>query len=495
MTQYILAIDQGTTNTRAVIFSTSQGILCQHQIELKQSFPQPGWVEQDAEEIWADTLNVCRKVLVHCNLHISKIAALGISNQRETTVLWERDTGKPIYNAIVWHDRRTAAYCKQLRDNGHEQEIQQKTGLLLDPYFSATKVKWLFDTIPGLRKRAEKGEIAFGTIDSYLLFRLSGGKQHATDATNASRTLLFNIQTQTWDKDLLAIFNIPSQILPEVLDSDAIFAKTDPDLFGAQVPISGILGDQQAALLGQACIKPGMIKGTYGTGCFLLMHVGEKDIRSSHRMLTTVASRFQGKVSYAIEGSSFAAGAAVQWLKDALHVIKSAKETEHIAAHLPNTNGVYLVPAFSGLGAPYWDPMARGAILGLTRDTGIVHIVRAALESICYQTKDLLTCIEADSNICASDLRVDGGMVVNNWLMQFLANILGIEISRPYTIESSALGAVYAAALGVGIYQSVSDISSQWQREKVFEPQISRTQAQELYAGWQQAIQRIASNT
>ncbi|MDF2868111.1 MAG: glycerol kinase [Gammaproteobacteria bacterium] len=493
MADYILAIDQGTTSTRAIIFSTKRGVLNQQQIELKQHFPEPGWVEHDAEEIWSATLNACRNVLVSCKMHIGEIAALGISNQRETTVLWDKNTGKPVYNAIVWHDRRTANLCKQLAAEGLEQEIQAKTGLLLDPYFSASKIKWLLDTIPGLRQKAEAGEIAFGTIDSYLLYRLSGGKCHATDATNASRTLLFNLHTQDWDPDLLKLFDIPAQILPQVLDSNATFAKTDIDLLGAEIPITGIMGDQQAALLGQACLKPGMIKGTYGTGCFLLMHTGDKFIHSQHRMLTTVAARLSGKVSYAIEGSTFAAGATVQWLRDALHLIKTAKETEQIAAHLPHTSGVYLVPAFAGLGAPYWDPMARGAILGLTRDTGIAHIVRAALESICYQTKDLLTCIEIDSGINAVEIRVDGGMVANNWLMQFLANILGITIIRPKIIESSVLGVAYLAALGAGIYSSVDEIAKQWQSEQNFTSQIDMEQAIDLYAGWKQAVKRICN--
>jgi len=494
MADYILAIDQGTTSTRAVIFSTEAGIIGQQQIELKQYFPEPGWVEHDAEEIWSATLNACIKVLASCKLPINRISAIGIANQRETTVLWEKNTGKPIYKAIVWHDRRTANLCKQFAEDGLEQEIQTKTGLLLDPYFSASKLKWLLDTIPGLRQRAEAGEIAFGTIDSYLLYRLSGGKCHATDATNASRTLLFNLQSQTWDEDLLKLFTIPRHILPEVLDSNAKFATTDPNLLGAALPITGIMGDQQAALLGQACLKPGMIKGTYGTGCFLLMNTGDKRIHSQHRMLTTVASRLNGRVSYAIEGSTFAAGATVQWLRDALHLIKTAKETEQIAAHLPHTSGVYLVPAFAGLGAPYWDPMARGAILGLTRDTGIAHIVRAALESICYQTKDLLSCIEIDSGVKAVELRVDGGMVVNKWLMQFLANILGITVIRPKAIESSVLGVAYLAALGAGIYTSIDEVTKQWQGEQNFTSQIGSAQAIELYAGWKQAVKRICNN-
>lgn len=495
MSHYILAIDQGTTSTRAIVFSTVRGILCQQSAELKQYFPKAGWVEHDAEEIWAATLNVCRAVLANCKMEIKQIAAIGISNQRETIVLWERNTGKPVYKAIVWHDRRTASLCKQLAAEGIESEIQAKTGLLLDPYFSATKIKWLLDTIPNLRKRAEAGELAFGTIDSYLLYRLSGGKRHATDATNASRTLLFNLKSQSWDADLLKLFNIPAQILPEVLDSNAVFANTEAALLGAEIPIAGIMGDQQAALFGQTCFEPGMIKGTYGTGCFLLANTGEQSFQSRHRMLTTVASRLNGKVNYALEGSTFAAGATVQWLRDALHLIKSAEETEKLAEHLPNTDGVYLVPAFAGLGAPYWDPMARGAILGLTRDTGIAHIVRAALESVCYQTKDLLTCIIADSEISVVNLRVDGGMVANNWLMQFLANILGVSITRPKVIESSVLGAAYLAALGMGIYTSTAEIAKYWEVEQIFTPQIEVEQAQQLYQGWQQAVKRVCSTT
>jgi len=493
MSEYILAIDQGTTSTRAIIFSPQNGVLCQQQMTLTQYFPEPGWVEHDAEEIWSAVLNVCRKALITCKIHISKIAAIGISNQRETTVLWDKATGLPVHKAIVWHDRRTSQFCEQLKNAGMESQIQAKTGLLLDPYFSATKIKWLLDTIPGLRARAEAGEIAFGTIDSYLLYRLSGGKRHATDATNASRTLLFNLHTQTWDNELLELFNIPAQILPEVLNSNALFSTTDKDLLGAELPISGMMGDQQAALLGQVCIKPGMLKATYGTGCFMLMHTGEQCIISQHRMLTTIAAKINAKVSYAIEGSTFSAGATVQWLRDALRIIKSAAETEKFAANLPSTQGVYFVPAFAGLGAPYWDPMARGAILGLTRDTGLAHIVRAALESIGYQTKDLLNCIEKDCNIQASQLRVDGGMVANKWLLQFLANILGVAIVRPKVIESSVLGAAYLAALGIGLYSSIDDLEKYWQQDQVFNSQISSEQANELYRGWQKAVSRISS--
>jgi glycerol kinase len=493
MANYILAIDQGTTSTRAIIFSPESGVLCQQQMELKQYFPEPGWVEHDPEEIWSTTLNVCRKVLVSCKMNINAITAIGISNQRETTVLWDKSTGKPLYRAIVWHDRRTATLCKQLNEEGVGREVQAKTGLFLDPYFSASKIKWLLDTLPGLRAKAEAGKIAFGTIDSYLLYRLSGGKCHATDATNAARTLLFNLHTQSWDDELLKLFDIPRQILPEVLDSNAIFTTTDPDLLGAELPITGVMGDQQAALLGQACFKSGMIKATYGTGSFLLMHTGEQCIQSQQRMLSTIAARLNGKVSYALEGSSFIGGAAVQWLRDGLHLIKTAKESEQLAAQLSHNSGVYLVPAFAGLGAPYWDPNARGAILGLTRDTGIAHIVRAALESICYQTKDLLTCIESDSGIIARELRVDGGMAANNWLMQFLANILGVKIIRPKTIESSVIGAAYLAALGVGAYTSLNDITKQWYSEQEFISQVKTEQVAELYAGWQAAVKKVCS--
>jgi glycerol kinase len=495
MTQYILAIDQGTTSTRAAIYLPGQlpgqGILAMRQLELTQYFPEPGWVEHDAEEIWQATLTVCRQVIADCKLSVNQIAAMGIANQRETVVMWERATGKPVARAIVWHDRRTADLCRRYLAEKIEPEVQAKTGLLLDPYFSATKIKWLLDTLPGIRKRAEAGELACGTIDSYLLFRLSAGKCHATDASNASRTLLFNLYSQTWDEDLLKLFHIPSCLLPDIQDSNANFTYTAKDIFGIEIPITGVIGDQQAALLGQACTEAGMLKATYGTGCFLLMHTGNKMVFSSHRMLTTVALRLNGQVSYALEGSSFAAGATVQWLRDALHIIKSSSETEQFAAGLPSTQGVYLVPAFAGLGAPYWDPLAKGAILGLTHNTGIAHIVRAALESIGYQTKDLLSCLELDAGIKIHQIRVDGGMTINTWLMQFLADIMGLPIVKPQFIESSVVGAALLAALGRGIYTNIEQIAAQWQAAQIFNAHMEQEQADNLYKGWQQAVKRV----
>jgi glycerol kinase len=488
---YLLAIDQGTTSTRAIVFDKAGGKLGVAQRELPQAYPEPGWVEHDPIRIWDDTLAVTREALVAAKLSARQIAALGITNQRETTVVWERATGKPIHPAIVWQDRRTADFCR--KHEARSAWLSEKTGLLLDPYFSATKIAWILDHVAGARARADMGELAFGTIDSWLLWQLSGGKVHATDATNASRTALFNIRSQQWDAELLEFFKVPPSLLPEVKDSAADFGNTDPQHFGVAIPVRGIAGDQQAATVGQACFEPGMIKSTYGTGCFMVLNTGGSFTLSKNRLLSTVAYRLNGQTTYAMEGSIFVAGAAVQWLRDAVHLIKGAGETEALAKSIPDTQGVYLVPAFTGLGAPYWDPQARAAILGLTRDSGIAHIVRAALESVCYQTRDLLVAMSADA--CApTELRVDGGMVVNDWLVQFLADILNTPVVRPQTVETTALGAAFLAGLASGVYGSLDEIAGLWQAERRFSPTLPAAQGDALYKGWTQAVNRITTH-
>lgn len=492
---HILAIDQGTTSSRAVIFSKIGVPVGQHQIEFKQYFPHEAWVEQNPEEIWQSVLNCCKKALEIASLSAHDIATLGISNQRETTLIWNRNTGVPIYPAIVWQDRRTTAYCQKLAsDHFFANEIRQKTGLLIDPYFSASKIAWILENVPGAQIQAEKGELAFGTIDTFLLWRLTEGQRHATDATNASRTLLFNIHTQTWDQALLDRFHIPKSLLPEVLDNNAHFGDTATVHFGSSIPITGMAGDQQAASFGQACFQPGMIKSTYGTGCFVLLNTGTQCVQSQHRLISTIAYRLNHQVTYALEGSIFAAGTTVQWLRDALHLIHQAQETERLAANTENTGGVYLVPAFTGLGAPYWDPEARGALLGLTRNTGIPQIVRAALEAVCYQTRDLISAFCDDYAHEITALRVDGGMVTNRWLLQFLADILNLNIECPRFTETSALGAAYIAGLGAGIYSSQEEISRLCCIEKRFTPRMDEKQRETLYAGWRHAIERIRSN-
>ncbi|AXQ27238.1 glycerol kinase [Solimonas sp. K1W22B-7] len=487
----LLAIDQGTTSTRAIVFDREGRKLGVSQVELPQSYPQPGWVEHDAQRIWQDTLACVRGALGNAKLAARDIAAIGITNQRETTVIWERASGKPIHPAIVWQDRRTSDFCKQHAERSNW--LADKTGLLLDPYFSATKIAWILDQVPGARARAEAGELAFGTIDSWLLWNLSGGQLHATDATNASRTALFNIRTQDWDEELLAFFKVPRPLLPEVRDSAADYGSTVPELFGGAIRIGGIAGDQQAATVGQACFSPGMIKSTYGTGCFMVLNTGGEFVRSRNRLLSTVAYRLDGKTTYALEGAIFVAGAAVQWLRDAMQLIRGAAETEALAKSIPDTQGVYLVPAFTGLGAPYWDPQARGAVLGLTRDSGIAHIVRAALESVCYQTRDLMQAMAQDS-IVPTELRVDGGMVVNDWLTQFLSDMLKIPVIRPQTVETTALGAAFLAGLQVGVYQSLDEISALWGVERRFTPGADAQNADRLYAGWLEAVQRVKSS-
>jgi len=490
---HLLAIDQGTTSTRAIVFDTTGLPVASHQLEFHQHFPADGWVEHDALEIWWTVESVCRKVMRKAGLKPSAIAAIGITNQRETTVLWDRATGAPLHHAIVWQDRRTASVCEQLKADGKEALIQEKTGLLLDPYFSATKLTWLLDNVPNARNRAVKGELAFGTIDTWLLWKLTGGKSHATDATNASRTLIFNIHTQQWDDELLALFNIPRSVLPEVKDSSADFGHTTADFIGAPVLVAGMAGDQQAALIGQACFAPGMVKSTYGTGCFMVMNTGATVVRSQNRLLSTVAYRLNGKPTYAIEGSIFVAGATIQWLRDGLKFIGQASETESIAERTGDARGVYLVPAFTGLGAPYWDPHARGAIMGLTRDTGIGEIVTAGLQSVCFQTRDLMEAMQRDGASSLNTLRIDGGMVVNNWVSQRLADILGVPVDRPQVTETTALGAVYLAGLHVGIFESLEKISLLWKCDRHFVPTMDDEKRDSLYKGWLDAVRRVAS--
>lgn len=491
MSYYLLAIDQGTTNSRAIIFNRQAHIVAQYDCPLTQYYPQEGWVEQDPEEMFHHTVDCCRNVLRNANLTAKEIAAIGISNQRETTIIWDRHTGRPVYPAIVWQDRRTSAYCAALSEQIGDKFISQKTGLLLDPYFSATKIVWILDHVPGVRDRVAQEEILFGTVDTYLLWKLTGGKSHVTDVTNASRTMLFNIHTQTWDKDILTMFNIPANLLPRVLDNTADFGALDESILGRSIPITGVAGDQQAATIGQACFSPGMIKATYGTGAFMLLNTGSTVIQSQNRLLSTIAYRINNEVVYGLEGSIFCAGVTIKWLRDTLKLIQTAAETEKLAGCIATTEGVYLIPAFTGLGAPYWDPEARGALLGLTRNSRREHIVRAALESVAYQTRDLLEAMAADSTAMLKTLRVDGGMAANPWLLQFLSDMLNVEVQRPRCIETSALGAVYLAGLQIGMYQSLEEIALLWSKDTHFVPQMSVTQREHFYQGWKRAIKRV----
>ena len=489
---YILAIDQGTTSTRAMLFDGDGKPCAQAQRELEQHYPKPGWVEHDADEIWQATLDTCRAVLAELKLQPKQVAAIGITNQRETTVIWERKTGRPIARAIVWQDRRTAQRCAELRAEGHEEAIAARTGLVIDPYFSATKIAWLLDNVAGARQAAERGELAFGTIDCFLLWRLTKGAVHATDATNAARTLLFDIHRQDWDEALLKLFRVPRALLPEVRDNAADFGGSAADLFGAPIAVTGMAGDQQAATIGQACFAPGMIKSTYGTGCFAVLNTGSDALVSQHRLLSTVAYRIAGKTTYAIEGSIFVAGAAVQWLRDGLKLIARADESAALAGAADPARRVYVVPAFTGLGAPYWDAEARGAIFGLTRDVGRAELVRATLEAACYQTRDLLEAMRADGARLHS-LRVDGGMVVNDWFAQCLADTLGLPVERPRFIETTVLGAAALAGLGSGLYPSLDVLSGRWQRDRLFEPKLDADQRDAAYAGWRDAVSRVRS--
>lgn len=487
----LVAIDQGTTSSRAIAFKPSGEIIATAQQEFPQIFQHPGWVEHDPEAIWQTVLETTREVMERVG--VKNVAAIGITNQRETSVLWDRDTHEVLGNAIVWQDRRTASICADLLAAGVEETVTARSGLRLDPYFSATKAAWMLDTYPDGRAKAEAGKVAFGTIDSFLLWRLTGGKSHKTDATNAARTNLYNIHSGMWDETLLRIFKVPANILPEVTDCAHHFGETDPKLLGRAIPIMGMAGDQQAAAVGQTCFTPGAVKSTYGTGTFLIINTGDMALQSQHKLLTTVCYQLNGQATYALEGSIFVAGAAVQWLRDGLGLIKSAVETQALASSLPDNGGVYLVPAFVGLGAPYWDPDARGAIYGLSRDTGPAHFARAALESVGYQTADLMQAMEADG-ITPAALRVDGGMVANPWMCQFLADILDTAVDRPRVTETTALGAAYLAGLGAGIYSDLEDIANQWQLEKRFEPAMAADQRTSLLAGWGNAIARTRTS-
>ncbi len=500
LNDFVLALDQGTTSSRAILFDQEGLAQASAQQVLPQIFPGPGLVEHDAMQIWRDTLATARGAMEQAGIGAKRIAGIGVTNQRETTVIWRRDTGQPIHNAIVWQDRRTADLCENLRRAGHDELIRERTGLIVDPYFSATKIAWLLENVAGARGAAEAGELAFGTIDSWLLWNLTGGLAgakavHTTDATNASRSMLFDIHRQCWDEDLCQLLDIPPVLLPEVRDCAADFGHTAKELFGAPIAIAGMAGDQQAATIGQACFKPGMIKSTYGTGCFVMLNTGAEAVRSRNRMLTTIAYRLDGRTTYALEGSIFVAGAAMQWLRDGLKLIDAAPDSEALASGLESTDGVVMVPAFTGLGAPYWDADARGAIVGLTRDSSIAQIVRAGLEAVCYQTRDLLLAMQRDAaaiNDLALDvLRVDGGMVENNWLMQFLADILDVTVDRPAVTETTALGVAYLAGLQTGLYPSTEAIAAQWQRQASFTPNMTADRRRQLYGAWCEAVARV----
>lgn len=488
MKRNILAIDQGTTSSRAIVFTPDGTALASSQYEFPQIYPDDGWVEHDPSDIWKTTLDSARDVLGRAG---NDVAAVGITNQRETTLVWDRATGEPIHNAIVWQDRRTARECDRIDKEGHGREITARTGLLLDAYFSATKIAWILDNVPGARARAERGELAFGTVDTFLVWKLTGGRVHATDATNASRTMLFNIHDQTWDDHLLGVFDVPRSLLPEVRDSAGDYGITDSAVLGAALPIGGVVGDQQGALFGQACFHPGMVKSTYGTGCFMVMNTGTDPVASGNRLLTTVGYRLDGEVTYALEGSIFNAGTAIQWVRDGLGLLGHVSEIDALVGATAGNEGVYMVPAFTGLGAPHWDPHARGAVLGITRDTGIAQFVRAALEAVCYQTRELVEAMAADSGRPLERLRVDGGMVANDWMLQFLADILDTVVEKPVVIETTALGAAYLAGLQHGIFRSTDEIASHWREARRFGPDMDPDRRDALVAGWDDAIGRV----
>jgi len=496
MSKYVIAIDQGTTSTRAILFDHKFQVCAHAQAEFPQHFPRSGWVEHDPEDLWNTTLETCRKAIAKAGASAADIVSIGITNQRETTIIWDRQTGKPIYNAIVWQDRRTANLCNNLKEAGHEPQISQKTGLLLDPYFSGTKISWILDNVKGARAKADRGELAFGTVDTFLLWRLTGGKEHATDATNASRTLLYDIGEGRWHEDLCTLLDVPRSLLPEVKDSTNNFGETAPELFGGSIKITGIAGDQQAATVGQACFTPGMIKSTYGTGCFAVLNTGDVQVRSQNRLLTTIAYQIDGHPTYALEGSIFAAGATVQWLRDGLKIADSAAAISQLADATEPDQSVYLVPAFVGLGAPYWDAECRGAIYGLTRNTGPGNLARAALESVCYQTRDLLEAMHNDWSMTgATVLRVDGGMVASDWTMQCLADMLDAPVDRPTILETTALGAAYLAGMHVGFYPDRETFAKHWSRERRFKPQIAADERQRKYAGWRDAVSRTLTKS
>jgi glycerol kinase len=490
MAKYVMALDQGTTSSRAIIFDENGSIVSVANKEFTQIYPKPGWVEHDPMEIWGTQIGVAKEVLEKAGISPEDIAAIGITNQRETTIVWDKNTGKPVYNAIVWQCRRTAPICDDLKNKGLAETIRKKTGLVVDAYFSGTKVKWILDNVEGVREKAEKGEVIFGNVDTWLIWNLTGGKVHVTDYSNASRTMLFNIHKLEWDEDILKELNIPKAMLPEPKPSSHIYGKTSKEVFGAEVPIAGDAGDQQAALFGQACYSAGMAKNTYGTGCFMLMNTGEKAVESKSGLLTTIAWGVDGKVEYALEGSIFIAGAVVQWLRDELRIIDNSAQSEEYATKVDDNNGVYLVPAFVGLGAPYWDMYARGTIVGLTRGAKREHIIRAALESITYQTRDVLEAMQKDSGITLTNLKVDGGAVANNFLMQFQSDILGVPVSRPKVIETTALGAAYLAGLATGYWGSREEIAAKWQIDRVFKPDMDEGKRNSLYSGWKKAVKR-----
>ncbi|MGZ8541041.1 MAG: glycerol kinase GlpK [Chitinophagaceae bacterium] len=488
MSKYILSLDQGTTSSRAIIFDKKGSIVATAQKEFTQIFPQPGWVEHDANEIWSTQLGVATEAVLKAGVNITDIAAIGITNQRETTVVWDRDTHLPVCNAIVWQDRRTADYCDKLKKDGHAEVIQQKTGLVTDAYFSGTKVKWILDNVEGAREKAQKGELCFGTIDSWLLWKLTNGKVHATDVSNASRTLLFNIHTLQWDRDLLKLFGIPESMLPEVRSSSEVYGHTENIFTATPVPVSGIAGDQQSALFGQMCTQPGMVKNTYGTGCFMLMNTGTKPVASKNNLLTTIAWKVNGEVQYALEGSVFIGGAVVQWLRDGLKIIQTSGDVEALAVKVEDNGGVYFVPAFTGLGAPYWNQHARGIIVGITRGSTGAHIARAAIESIAFQSMDLLKAMEADAGLPIKEVRVDGGATVNNQLMQFQSDILNTQVIRPQVTETTALGAAYLAGLAVGYWSSIDELQQYWQKDKAFTPSMKDEKRNELQKNWKKAV-------
>ncbi|WP_160713529.1 glycerol kinase GlpK [Chitinophaga solisilvae] len=488
MGKYILSLDQGTTSSRAIVFDHQGSIIATAQKEFKQIFPQPGWVEHDAMEIWTSQASVAAEALLKARISGDNVAAIGITNQRETTIVWDRKTGKPIHNAIVWQDRRTAAYCDELKKSGREDFIKNKTGLRIDAYFSATKVKWLLDNIPGARQRAENGELAFGTVDSWLTWNFSNSQLHITDVSNASRTLLFNIHDMKWDEELLSLFNIPASMLPEVKSSSEVYGYSEANLTPYRIPIAGIAGDQQAALFGQLCTAPGMIKNTYGTGCFMVLNTGDKPIPSQNNLLTTVAWQINGQTTYALEGSIFIGGAVVQWLRDGLGIIRHSADVEKLAATVPHSDGVYFVPAFAGLGAPYWNQHARGTMVGLTRGSGAAHVARAALDSIAFQTMDVLKAMERDAGMPITELRVDGGATRNNLLMQFQADLLQIRVVRPVITETTALGAAYLAGLAVGFWDNIDSIAAQWKIDATFDPSMDPQQQSKYCKDWKRAI-------
>jgi glycerol kinase len=487
---HVLALDQGTTSSRALVFDGGGSLVALAQREFTQFFPRPGWVEHDPREIWDSQLAVAAEALERAGLTAADVAALGIANQRETVVVWERTTGNPVCPAIVWQDRRTADLCERLKREGREDLFRARTGLLLDPYFSGTKLAWILENVPGARADAAAGKLAFGTVDSWLLWRLTGGALHATDVTNASRTLLWDIRRGAWDEELLEVLGIPRTLLPEVRSSSEVYGMTVPDRLGGAIPIAGVAGDQQAALFGQACLRPGMAKNTYGTGCFLLLHTGERPIASRHQLLTTPAWRIGGTTEYALEGSVFTGGAVVQWLRDGLGLVRSSAEIEALAASVPDAGGVMLVPAFTGLGAPHWDPHARGALLGITRGTAAGHIARAALEGIAFQVADVLTAMEADAGVPLAELRVDGGGAANDLLLQLQADLMGVPVARPALLETTALGAAFLAGLAIGVFRDLDDLAAHWRAERVFEPAMDRGLAAAMRARWSRAVER-----